>query len=190
VFDATGANAIVDWVLVELRAAADPTHIVATRSALLQRDGDVVGLDGTSSVVVQASSGNYYVALRHRNHLGVMTASPIALSGTAATVDLRSGATATWGTEARKTAGSVRCLWAGNVYLDGLVKYTGSANDRDPILSAIGGSVPTAIVTGYMREDVNMSGTVKYTGSLNDRDPILVNIGGSIPTAVRMQQLP
>ncbi|MBS1583499.1 MAG: hypothetical protein JST66_14960 [Bacteroidetes bacterium] len=190
VFAVTGGDAIVDWVLVELRSAADPAVVVATRSALIQRDGDVVGLDGTSSVVMQATPGNYYVALRHRNHLGAMTATAIALSGTAATVDLRSGSTATWGTEARKTTGTVRCLWAGNVYRDGLVKYTGANNDRDPILSSIGGSVPTAVVTGYMKEDVNLSGTVKYTGAANDRDPILVNVGGSIPTAVRLQQLP
>ena len=30
--------------------------------------------------------------------------------------------------------------------MDGVVKYTGSSNDRDPILLNIGGSSPTAVV--------------------------------------------
>ncbi len=42
VFAVTGNNAIADWVLVELRSGSDPTRIVATRAALVQRDGDVV----------------------------------------------------------------------------------------------------------------------------------------------------
>ncbi len=68
-------NAIVDWVLLELRDATDNTQIVATRSALLQRDGDVVDVDGKSAVRFDGlSAGNYYVVVRHRNHLGVMTA--------------------------------------------------------------------------------------------------------------------
>ena len=81
-------------------------------------------------------------------------------------------------------------LWSGNVVRDGALRYTGSGNDRDPILQAIGGSVPTATASGYGPGDVNMDGVVKYTGSGNDRDALLQNIGGSVPTQARMEQLP
>jgi hypothetical protein len=54
----------------------------------------------------------------------------------------------------------------------------------------VGGTLPTATVTGYWAEDVNMDGVVSYTGANNDRDPILVNIGGTEPNNVRTQQLP
>ena len=81
VLTVSGPDAIVDWVFVELRSAADPTVIVSSRSALLQRDGDIVELDGTSPIQVRAvTSESYFVAVRHRNHLAVMTASPIALT--------------------------------------------------------------------------------------------------------------
>ncbi len=190
VFNTTGNNAIVDWVLVELRNANTPSQIVSTRSALIQRDGDVVALNGVSPVVVNAASGNYYVALRHRNHLGVMTAAPVSLSGAAATVDFRTAAMATYGTVARKDINGAQALWAGNVFLDGAVKYTGTNNDRDPILTVIGGTVPTNSVAGYYREDVNLSGVVKYTGTSNDRDPILLNIGGTVPNSTKLEQLP
>ena len=73
---------------------------------------------------------------------------------------------------------------------DGVVKYTGSNNDRDPILVEIGGTVPTNTVAGYLASDVNMDGTVKYTGGQNDRDLILQNIGGTVPTATKAEQMP
>ena len=99
-----------------------------------------------------------------------------------------------WGSLGRKDLGSGYWgLWGGNVFRDGnvsLLKYTGNNNDRDPILSTIGGTTPNAVVTGYMREDVTLSGEVKYTGTANDRDPILVNVGSTVPTNVRMEQLP
>lgn len=186
----TGSNAIVDWVRVELRSAADPAVVVATRQGLVQRDGDVVAADGSASLPFTVGPGSYHVVVRHRNHLGVMTATPVPLSAAATTVDLRLPGTATFGTEARKTVGSLRVLWAGNVQRDDRLKYTGSGNDRDPVLTAVGGSVPTATTTGYRREDVNMDGVVKYAGSANDRDPVLVNIGGVVPTATRIEQLP
>ncbi len=72
----------------------------------------------------------------------------------------------------------------------GTIKYTGLDNDRDPVLFAIGGSIPTNIVNGYLREDLNLDGQVKYMGPENDRDLILLNIGGSIPTASISEQLP
>ena len=134
------------------------------------------------------------MAVRHRNHLGVMTSTTRALSGTATIVDFRSAATLTYGTNARTSNGAVQLLWAGNSLLDAVnasqLKYTGTNNDRDPILVAIGGTVPTNTVSGYFITDVNLDGVVKYTGTTNDRDPILVNVGGTVPTATRAEQLP
>jgi hypothetical protein len=48
VFGVTGNDAIVDWVFVELRDRNNMSNVVVTRSALLQRDGDVVDVDGVS----------------------------------------------------------------------------------------------------------------------------------------------
>ncbi len=190
VFNVIGANAIVDWVFLELRGAAPNYTVVATHAALVQKDGDVVGMDGVSPVSFSVAAGNYYIAVRHRNHLGIMTATTRALTGTATTVDFRSAATLTYGTQARKDVSGVQVMWAGNVNSDLTLLYVGSGNDRDPILTRIGGSVPTATTSGYYTEDVNMDGQVIYVGNGNDRDPILTNIGGSVPTANRAQQLP
>ncbi len=186
----TGDNAIVDWVLVELRNTTTPTTIVATRAALVQRDGDVVAEDGVSPIALLAPVGSYQVAVRHRNHLGAMTSAPVALSGSTVNLDLTLASTATFGTNARKDISGVQTLWTGNVARDGQLLYTGAGNDRDPILQAIGGVVPTNSITGYRMEDTNLDGVVKYTGGDNDRDPILQNIGGTVPTNTRFEQLP
>ena len=190
VLSVSGNNAIVDWVWVELRNAITPTTVLAARPALIQRDGDVVELDGIKPLAMGIANGSYRVVLRHRNHLGVMTANAVALSGTTTTVNLKLFATATFGTEARQDVSGTQVLWGGNVVPDNFVKYTGSSNDRDPIIVLIGGTTPNNSIAGYRAEDVNMDGSVKYTGSANDRDPILVNVGSTLPTNTRVEQLP
>jgi hypothetical protein len=71
----TGANAIVDWVFLELRqGVSGASSVLYTKSALIQRDGDIVNTDGVSAVTFpNAPYDNYYVTVRHRNHLGFRT---------------------------------------------------------------------------------------------------------------------
>jgi hypothetical protein len=194
VLASTGGNAVVDWVVLELRDAAAPTVVRASRCALLQRDGDVVEVDGVSAVGFKAVSGDYHVAIRHRNHLGCMTAAPVALGAVPVTVDLASVALVVYGTNARKAVGGAfpaQVLWSGDVTGDRVLRYTGAANDRDLILQRIGGVIPTNTVDGlYLLEDLNLDGTVRYTGAANDRDVVLQGIGGVVPTDSRTEQVP
>lgn len=189
----SGNDAIVDWVVLELRSPLDPAVIIASRSALLQRDGDVVDVDGSSAVSFSLAPGNYHLAIRHRNHLGCMTANSIGVGPGNVPVDLTSIATVVHGTQARRSVSGpfpAEVLWAGDVNFDGTLSYTGQDNDRDPILQAIGGVIPTNTLNGYLGTDVNLDGSVRYTGEDNDRDPILQGIGGVVPTNIRVEQLP
>ncbi|MBK7381904.1 MAG: hypothetical protein IPI81_00995 [Flavobacteriales bacterium] len=185
----TGAGAPVDWVLIELRNASDPTIIQATYSAIVTRSGSIVAGSG-APVRIPVLNGNYYVTVRHRNHFGVMTAQSVALGASSTTIDFTIAGTQTWGSSATKTIGSTMVLWSGNAFRNTNLKYVGQDNDRDPILAAVGGSIPTNTTTGYLAEDTNLDGLVKYVGQFNDRDPVLANIGGSIPTNVLYEQLP
>lgn len=93
-FDKAGTNDdVVDWVFVQVRNIASPYTVVATRSALLQRDGDVVGVDGNPVRILGLAPGTYKVALRHRNHLGVMTNADKALSPTATVINFTDATT-------------------------------------------------------------------------------------------------
>lgn len=186
----TGPDAVVDWVFVELRGADDNTRIDAARAALLQRDGDIVDVDGSSPLRIAAVPGAYHIALRHRNHLPVMSMMPVALASGANALDLTDGATPLHVPDARTVRDGRHLLWQGDVNADGTARYVGANNDRDPILVDIGGTAPTNVTSGYLPTDVNMDGTVKYVGADNDRDPILQTIGGTVPTAMRVQPLP
>ncbi|MBK7084135.1 MAG: hypothetical protein IPH53_05515 [Flavobacteriales bacterium] len=189
-YDGTPTSQVVDWVLIEYRDAMDPSVVAGSVSALVLGDG-LVRYPNWKSLPTFAPdpNGSYYVAVRHRNHLGVMTAQPVDFSKSPY-IDFSAIDTPVYGNNARKTNSGMGTLRSGDVNFDGQVKYAGGSNDRDPILVRIGGTVPTASTSGYFAEDVNMDGLVKYAGNKNDRDPILLTIGGSIPTNVRAQQLP
>jgi hypothetical protein len=120
-----------------------------------------------------------------------MTQSPVFISGSSTTmIDFTTTALGGHGTAPLKVVGNRRVMWAGNVVPDGHLRYTGMSNDRDAVLQAVGGIVPSNILNGYHSADVTMDGVVKYTGTGNDRDVILQNIGGTIPTSTLPQQLP
>ncbi len=86
VFEIAGQDAIVDWVFVELR---DGDHsVVATRAALLRRDGAVVDIDGQPPLIFDdVQEAEYKVAIRHRNHLGAMKAAAVRLAISPTVVD-------------------------------------------------------------------------------------------------------
>ena len=116
----TGSNAIVDWVQVILRDKTTPSLIKATKMALLQRDGDVVETDGISAVAFNTlDADNYYVQVRHRNHLAVCTAASLLLTTAApTTVDFTNLATANYGLNAQNTVGSKKVLISGDANRD------------------------------------------------------------------------
>jgi extracellular elastinolytic metalloproteinase len=96
----TGANAIVDWVFVELRVGpSGSTTVVKTRAALLQADGDIVDTDGVSNLTfVNVPAANYYIAVRYRNALGFRTDATYPLSATPTLLNLSNGTVALNGT--------------------------------------------------------------------------------------------
>lgn len=190
VLDIQGDSAIVDWIWLELLDPDSLSIVKATRVGLLHRNGEVTASDGISPIDFSVGAGSYHLRVRHRNHLSVTTADPIALSADPIEIDLTSPNTPTFGFEAQKEVNGVMVMWPGDVTSNGIVKYMGPANDRDPILIGIGGTDPTSISTGYSPLDVNMDGIIKYIGSGNDRDIILQTIGGAIPTEVRSEQTP
>lgn len=189
VFGVTGANAIVDWVVVELRSALNPAQILATKSALIQRDGDVVGIDGVSAVSFTGvpSGTNAYVALRHRNHLGVMTDAAVTLTATTPLVDFTSTSVANYkfpiGNIARSSApqiesGGVKMMWAGNTNGDNSVIFQGPDNDSDPIFFDVLFDANNGVnyYTNYIRNnvyskaDIDMDGKVIFQGPNNEVD--------------------
>lgn len=174
------ADDIVDWIWIELRDAADNTAVIAGQSALIQRDGDIVGLDGLSSVAFEEPGTTYYVAIKHRNHLGVVSNATIPLSRHTTVIDFsNSAAQITFGTDAQGTQGmpaNVVAMWAGNANGDSQLLYQGASNDsntiKDDVLLDAGSANNLHSYSAYNNADVNLDGTIRYQGANNDTNVI------------------
>ena len=198
VLSVSGNDAIVDWVFLELRDALNPGTVVANKRALIQRDGDIVSsTDGVSPVYFPTVyNGNYYVTVKHRNHLGVMSLHPLSFSGCSTrSIDFTTSDSVYTAPCAnltqRKQIGSVYTLWAGDANNNKNVKYNGLSNDKDMLIYVLGISTPNNTVYNvYRMEDVNMDGKIRYNNTDNDRSVILNNVGVGSPNNVIYQHTP
>ncbi len=184
-------NNIVDWVFVELRAGATSGIAIPlqTRSALIQRDGDIVDMDGTSPLYFKnENAGDYTITIRHRNHLAISTNNVgavyknLTLSGSTSVLDFTSlTAGQVLGTVGTNylNAGAGNIMYGGNansVIANIRVSYSGSGNDPAYILgSLLLGNTIGSITNTYHWGDVNMNKRVSYSGSGNDASFILAS---------------
>ena len=183
---------IVDWLLVELRSDTAGATKAASRAGFLKSVGTVVDIDGTSPLsFTGVSPGNYYIVVRHRNHLAIMSATAVALSSASALYDFTTAQTQAYGTSpmAALTGGAFGMI-AGDVNQDGVVKYNLRGNDRALIYARIGGGLVNTTVRGYYPEDVNLDGIVKYNLGGSDRAIIYVNIGSGAVNATVSTKVP
>lgn len=201
-------DAIVDWIFIELRDSANAANIVETRAALVQRDGDVISAtDGASVLRFYGPLLNkrYFISIKHRNHLGVMTANTHLLNSaqtllldfrTMSEADLydKPGALNYNGAEMASIAVSssggdfaigsnIKALWGGNSNGDNAIKYQGAANDIAPILQRVLNNPNNLLQVfnygadfGYYGGDLNLNGNSKYQGALNDVAFLLLSI--------------
>ncbi|MBN2175141.1 MAG: hypothetical protein JW731_13485 [Bacteroidales bacterium] len=79
---------IVDWILIELRETAGDAStatsetMIAQKAALLLSDGSVVETDEASLPEFDISfADNLFAVVWHRNHLGIMSALPVTMTG-------------------------------------------------------------------------------------------------------------
>lgn len=184
IFEVLGADAIVDWVFIELRDSLDTGEILAARSALIQRDGDIVDLDGFSTLAIEIPLSAYYIVVKHRNHLGVMTANPINLTGVPTTIDFTdTNNQITFGNNAQTIAGSGElALWAGDANGDKAIQFSGSQSDANAIKDHILADPANVLnfitfsSSGYFSSDIDLNVLARFSGSSNDSNIIKDNV--------------
>lgn len=143
---------VVDWVLVEVRSGTAAGTKVGERAAFLRSDGMVVDTDGVSPVGIGGvAAGAYYLVLRHRNHLAVMTAGAVPLGAVSALCDLSSGTGAYYQGAGKALGGGVYGLYAGDADADGQITST-DFNVFNPKF--------TSAANGYQRSDWNCDALV------------------------------
>ena len=176
VFETEGEEAIVDWVMIEMRDPNNFDNILHTRAAMLRRDAKIVDVDGASSVFFEGvPDGNYLVAVRHRNHLGVMTEEPFNLSSVTTSLDMTDPDFAFYCEYQTAEQNGLQALWAGDINHDGRVILQGPGTDvfqlflkvlSDP-LNEFGSS--NFVSYGYDTSDINMDGKTNYAGPGNEK---------------------
>lgn len=148
---------VVDWVLIELRDAADaasatPTTRIARQAGFLLKDGSVVGTDGSSILQFNNSfTQQLFVIVWHRNHLGIMNANNVTASGGIHAYDFSTSETKVYGGNSgyKNLDGTVWGMVAGDSNHDGLVNL----NDKTQWTSFAG-------MKGYYDTDYNMNAQV------------------------------
>lgn len=151
---------IVDWILVELRTGTSSSTIVAQRAGLLKSDGTIVGLDGTSPLRFGLPPGNYYVVVRHRNHLAVMSSLAVTIASYPAInfYDFTISQTQAYGTNSLADFGD------GNY---GMIAGDGNGNGQIQNNDSENIWKPNNGTSGYKNADYNLNGQIQNNDNEN-----------------------
>ncbi len=165
VLEVTGENAIVDWVSIGFRDLNDNTLLISDISGLLQRDGDIVDLDGISPLNHRLDVGTYHVSIKHRNHLEIVTAATVSLSDRITSIDFTMDSTVTLGgtNAVVNTGNGIFAILGGDYDTNGQVQNS----DTSSVILELGTS-------GYSKADMDMNGQVQNSDINNILNP---NIG-------------
>ena len=186
-----GNDAIVDWVFIQLRDKNNSTTVLYTRSALIQRDGDIVDMDGVSPVFFSNTTPDmYYVSLKHRNHLGIMGLNAYNLSLNPANIDFTNVNTPLFTNAApnnnlgmagvqTRIVGGKRALFAGNCNIAlanaanrYLVFNNNTFSDRTSLFNYTGFA---GAINGYSIFDLDLNGSATFNSLNPDRLVLLIN---------------
>ncbi|OWY19261.1 hypothetical protein C7N43_29475 [Sphingobacteriales bacterium UPWRP_1] len=136
---------MADWVLLELRSAANSNTVIDRKAALLLSDGTITDIGDDGITFLNAAAGNYYIVVRHRNHIAVLSNAPVTLPNTTA-YSFSSAAGQAMGANQLKNMGNgVFALRAGDFNADGVATVA----DFNLFMSESAG------VNGYFGADAN-----------------------------------
>lgn len=149
---------IVDWVLVELRDAANATSatsgtLLAKQAGFILKDGSIVGLDGASNLQFNiAIANNLFAIIHHRNHLSIMSANPLTESDGVYSYDFTNDASKAFGGVNAQTeiATGIWGMMAADADANGQVD---NVDKNDHWLLQNGNS-------GYLESDFDLNGSV------------------------------
>lgn len=169
---------VVDWILVEYRDAPDAASATAAtmidqQAAFLLNDGSVVALDGISDLQPNISiSQQLFVVIYHRNHLSVMSANPLVLTGSVYQYNFTDGELKTYGELSghKEIATGIWGMIGGDCNADGLINQV-DMTDPWAIWSAN---------QGYLQADPSMDGQVDNRDK-NDFIIKNINSGTQVP---------
>lgn len=146
-FEPTTAGAC-DSIDVELRD--EFTYAVAASVRT------VLQTNGTASCTFPALSGNYYIAVKHRNAIQTWSANPVAIGSTPATYNFTTAASQAYGDNQIEVATGLWAFYSGDVVVDENMDLL-DINLVEADISGFG--------SGYLATDINGDGNVDLLDS-------------------------
>lgn len=159
----------VDWVLISLRTHTNAESTVCTKSALLLDNGEVVLTDFFDCC--DMLDEEYYVVVEHRNHLIVMTPTPMPIVNGVISYDFRYNQSYTrlFGKGQKEVNPGVFAMYSGNGDQITVSESTKDINSNDIALW----SRDNGTHSGYYFQDYDLSGDV----NVHDKAIWLTNNG-------------
>lgn len=154
-------SGVVDWVLVEARAgiananSERNTITIETQAGFLMEDGNIRDLDGNSGLTFHCLLPNeaYHFAIRHRNHLDVLTSVPINPT-TSTLYDFTIASEQALGVgQLKESEDGVFVLYGGDFTQDGVIQVSDYDN----------WALEPAVVGTYSPSDGNLDGVIQST---------------------------
>lgn len=142
-------NIIVDWIIVELRSSE--TKVEYSKAGLLTQNAIVLNSNGNYFSFSNITSGQYFIVIRHRNHLDIMSSLKVEVQNEVAlNYDFTTSQAMAFGANALADLGNGKYgMFSGDADADGLV------NNLD--FGMVANGIPNK---GYSNNDLDMNGTV------------------------------
>ena len=154
---------MVDWIWVEIIDSNDISNILHSRSAILQKDGDIVDLDGISPLELNINQGYYFINIKHRNHITIKTKAPVSLYYGVNNINFTNSIEfIKGGINGANLSNGIISMYCGDSNGDGQVQNTDrilTENDRG--------------INGYYDSDIDLNGQVQNTDLYNFLTPNL-----------------
>jgi hypothetical protein len=157
---------VVDWILLEIRDAAQPqlanaNSVIERKAAFILKNGQIVDLDGISNVpITQTINQQLFLVLKNRNHLAIMSSTALQPVNDVYQYDFTSGSNKAYGgiNSQKQLSTGVWGMISGDGNQDGII------NNSDKNLTWKPDS----------GEKIYSSGDFNLNGNINNQDKNLI----------------
>ena len=154
---------IVDWILVEILSDTSKKSKLGSTVGFLRSDGKIVDVDGKNNLkIFNINPGFYYVVIKHRNHLSIMSSIAIELSNNSPEYDFTNNINKAFGKNAMSNLGKgIFGMYSGDSDSNGIINIEDYKNVGNCIFKS-----------GYEPGDLDMNSII----NIKDYEKSSINI--------------
>jgi len=174
--DKWGAT-VTDTISVELHDPGNYNNIIC------RSHGINLNTNGTATATVPFYCGNYYLTVKHRNHLETVSAAALSMSGTSVNYDFSGSASQAYGNNLKSLGSGVFGVYAGDVTVN-TAEYPGTPTQDGMIDMDDNYYVFTSYINGdlgYHPSDINGDGTIDINDVYLAYDNFLLGVYAQTP---------